>query len=67
MIRERVTAGMKRAKEKGTRSGKAIGRAIPDHTRNAIRSAYMGGGRGLRGVAKQFGVGVETVRRCLSG
>jgi DNA invertase Pin-like site-specific DNA recombinase len=66
MIRERVTAGMARAKEKGTRSGKAIGRpAIPDHTRNAIRGAYMGGGRGLRGVAKQFGVGVETVRRVI--
>jgi DNA invertase Pin-like site-specific DNA recombinase len=67
MIRERVTAGMARAKEKGTRSGKAIGRpAIPDHTRIAIRQAYMAGGRGLRGVADQYGVGGETVRRCLS-
>ena len=57
-----------RAKEKGTRSVKAIGRpAIPDSTRNAIRTAYMGGGIGLRGVAEKFGVGVETVRRCLFG
>jgi DNA invertase Pin-like site-specific DNA recombinase len=66
MIRERVTAGMKRAAEKGTRSGKAIGRPrIAESRRTAIRQAYMAaGGKGLREVAKQFGVGVETVRRC---
>ena len=65
MIRERVTAGMKRAAEKGTRSGKAIGRPrIPEIRRIAIRAAYMAaGGKGLRAVAKQFNVGVETVRR----
>ena len=68
MIRERVTAGMKRAKEKGTKSGKAIGRpAIPDHTRNAIRDTYNGSGKGLREVARQFNVGIETVRRCSLG
>ena len=68
MIRERVLAGMKRAKEKGTRSSKAIGRpAIPEIRRTAIRQAYMAaGGKGLRSVAEQFGVGVETVRRCLT-
>ena len=31
----------------------------------AIRAAYEAGGVGLRAVAAQFGVGVETVRRCL--
>jgi len=66
IIRERVTAGMVRAKEKGTKSGKAIGRpAIPEHTRAAIRAAYMAGGVGMRGVAEKFDVGIETVRRCL--
>ena len=59
---ERVVAGMRRAKAKG----KAIGRpAIPSAKRLAIRKAYMAGGVGLRTVARKFGVGVETVRRCL--
>jgi DNA invertase Pin-like site-specific DNA recombinase len=62
IIRERVVAGMRRAKAKG----KAIGRpAIPSAKRLAIRKAYMAGGVGLRTVARKFGVGVETVRRCL--
>jgi DNA invertase Pin-like site-specific DNA recombinase len=67
MIRERVTAGMKRAKAKGTRSGRPIGRpSIPSHKRREICASYQAGGKGLRAVAKQFGVGVETVRRCVS-
>ena len=67
MIQKRVRAGMARAAAKGTKSGKAIGRpAIPSATRTAIRHAYMAGDVGLRSVAQQFGVGVETVRRCLS-
>jgi DNA invertase Pin-like site-specific DNA recombinase len=66
IIRERVVSGMARAKEKGTKSGKAIGRpGIPKGTRQAIRDAYMAGGVGMRGVAQQFGVSAETVRRCL--
>jgi len=66
VIKDRVKAGMTRAKERGTRSGKSIGRPrIDDHTRRAIRAAYMAGGIGFRDVADQFGVGTETVRRCL--
>jgi DNA invertase Pin-like site-specific DNA recombinase len=66
MIRERVTAGMKRAKERGTKTGKAIGRPkIAETTRNAIRDAYNAKGKGLRAVAEQFRVSNETVRRCL--
>ena len=66
VIRERVLAGMARAKAQGTKSGKAIGRpALPEGIRQAIRGAYKAGGIGLRGVAKQYGVSVETVRRCL--
>jgi hypothetical protein len=30
------------------------------------RDAYNARGKGLREVARQFGVGVETVRRCLT-
>jgi hypothetical protein len=53
--------------KRGTRSGKAIGRpAIPETIRIAIRDAYNARGKGLREVARQFGVGVETVRRCLT-
>jgi DNA invertase Pin-like site-specific DNA recombinase len=65
MIRERVTAGMKRAQVKGTRSGKAIGRPrIASHTRTAIRNAYKVDGKSLRKVATQYDVSTETVRRC---
>jgi DNA invertase Pin-like site-specific DNA recombinase len=66
IIQERVRAGMQRAKDKGTKSGKPIGRpAIDSKTRTAIAQAYKKE-KSLRVVAKQFGVGVETVRRCLS-
>ncbi len=67
MIRERVLSGMARAKEKGTKSGKAIGRPRLDpDRREAIRNAYRAGGIGLRKVARRYGVSVETVRRILS-
>jgi DNA invertase Pin-like site-specific DNA recombinase len=67
IIRERVKSGMERAKVKGTRSGKAIGRPRLDPTRReGIRAAYQAGGIGMRGVARQYGVSTETVRRCLA-
>ena len=66
LIQERVRAGMVRARVKGTRSGKPIGRpAIHPARCAAIRAAYEAGGVDLRAVAAQFGVGVETVRRCV--
>jgi len=67
MIAERVRTGMARAKERGTKSGKAIGRPpIPEHTRAAVRAAYHASGASLRALAKQFRIGVETARRCLA-
>ena len=67
MIVERVRSGMARAKEKGTKSGKSIGRPkLAAPIREQIRLAYEAGGVGLRGVARQFNVSVETVRRCLA-
>jgi DNA invertase Pin-like site-specific DNA recombinase len=66
IIRERVLAGIHRAKERGTKSGKPIGRpALDPKTRAAIAQAYKKQ-KSLRSVAKQFDVGVETVRRCLT-
>jgi DNA invertase Pin-like site-specific DNA recombinase len=68
MIAERVRAGMARAKERGTKSGKPIGRpAVPEAKRIAIRDAYMVRGLSLRALATKFAVGHETVRRCLRG
>jgi DNA invertase Pin-like site-specific DNA recombinase len=65
IIQERVRAGMARAKAKGTKSGKAIGRpAIAPAKRAAIREAY--GEFSLRGVADKYHVGVETVRRIIA-
>jgi DNA invertase Pin-like site-specific DNA recombinase len=62
LIVERVKAGLKRARERGTKSGKAIGRPqIAAAKRAAIREAYQAS-RGLRRVAAQFGVSRETVR-----
>jgi DNA invertase Pin-like site-specific DNA recombinase len=64
VIRERVLAGMARAKVQGTKSGKAIGRpALDARTRVAIRTAYQADGASLRSVAKMFRCGPETVRR----
>jgi DNA invertase Pin-like site-specific DNA recombinase len=67
IIRERVVAGMTRAKARGTRSGKAIGRpAIPKRTRAAVLAAYRAGGVGVRVIARRFGVGHGTVHRILA-
>jgi DNA invertase Pin-like site-specific DNA recombinase len=66
MIAERVRSGMARARERGTKSGKAIGRPkIAAPIRDQIRAMYRAGGTSLRKLAKQFNIGVETVRRCL--
>jgi DNA invertase Pin-like site-specific DNA recombinase len=67
MIRERIAAGRARARTKGTKSGKAIGRPPVDPLLcRKIRDAYAKRGGGLRPIAKQFGVAVETVRKCLA-
>jgi DNA invertase Pin-like site-specific DNA recombinase len=66
VIRERVIAGMTRARETGTKSGKAIGRpSLDPRTQAAIRAAYQADGASLRSVAKMFRCSAETVRRYL--
>ncbi len=66
MIVDRVRSGLAKAKAKGTRSGKAIGRPrVPEHIRQQIRAAYSAGGVGMRALAKRHGVSVGTVQSCL--
>lgn len=65
IIRERVKSGMARARAKGTRSGKAIGRpALDPSRREAIRQSRLVEKLSLRDAAARFGVSTETVRRC---
>jgi DNA invertase Pin-like site-specific DNA recombinase len=63
MICARVNAGLARAKQEGTRSGKPIGRPkVPAATEAAIRERLTAGAGMLR-VAREVGVGCGTVQR----
>lgn len=67
MIRERVRAGVARAKRKGTKSGRPIGRPKLDPKREqAIRDA-LATGTGILKVARAIGVGTGTVARIAEG
>ncbi len=62
MIKERIHAGLARAKEHGTKSGNPIGRPrIPDKTLAAIHAARAQG-KGIKRIARDLGVGVGTVQ-----
>jgi DNA invertase Pin-like site-specific DNA recombinase len=63
MIRERVNAGLARARANGVRLGRP---RVPADVEAAIRDA-LGTGMGIRKVAAQLGVGTSTVRRVKSG
>ena len=64
MIRERVLAGMARASESGTKSGKAIGRPrIAADTEAEIRSALQRGDMDMRKIARHLDVATGTVQR----
>lgn len=66
MIQERVRAGMARAKEKGTKSGRPIGRPrIAAGIESAIRRERRKG-RGMIKIAREVGVGVSVVQRILA-
>jgi DNA invertase Pin-like site-specific DNA recombinase len=63
MIRDRVRAGVARAKKNGTKSGKSIGRPkISQKIESAIRNELRSG-RGILAVARALGVGTGTVGR----
>jgi DNA invertase Pin-like site-specific DNA recombinase len=63
IIQERIRAGIARARQKGTRSGKPFGRPrISDKKEAAVR-ALLAAGHGIRKAARLAGVGNETVSR----
>jgi DNA invertase Pin-like site-specific DNA recombinase len=64
MIQERVRAGLRRAAEQGTRSGKPCGRPkIEATTEAAIKAALAKGDKGMRKIANELGVATGTVQR----
>ena len=65
IIKERIHAGLERARKQGTRSGKPIGRPrVQTKVERDIRR-LKAKGVGKRKIAKQLGVGVSTVMRVL--
>jgi DNA invertase Pin-like site-specific DNA recombinase len=63
MIRERVKAGMARARISGTKTGKAIGRpAVAGRTRDEVR-ALLYAGHSEREVSRLLGIGKGTIHR----
>lgn len=63
MIQERVKAGMQRAQEHGTKSGKPIGRPpLSDRLKDRIRAALEAGG-GIRPTARALNTSIATVQR----
>jgi len=63
MIRERVRAGVARAKRRGTKSGRPIGRPKLDGKREAAVRAALTSGTGILKVATTLGIGTGTVSR----
>jgi DNA invertase Pin-like site-specific DNA recombinase len=63
MIRERVMAGLARARRKGTRSGKAIGRPKVEPKLEERIRAGLAKGTGILKLAKELGVGTSVVQR----
>ena len=65
MIRERVMAGLARAKAEGTRFGRP--RTVADDAAKvrAIRAARAAG-KSIRAIAREHGVGIGTVSRLTS-
>jgi len=63
MIRERVLAGMARARISGTKSGRAIGRPpVTDDTKEAIQTLLQAG-QSERAIVQQLGVSKGSIGR----
>jgi DNA invertase Pin-like site-specific DNA recombinase len=68
LIRERVSAGLQRARLRGTRSGLAIGRPRLHHVNGgALRALMTSEGLSLRGAARRLGVSPHAARRAVMG
>ena len=65
LIRDRVLAGLRRARLTGTRSGKRIGRPREQHVALERARALLASGRSLRAVARELGVHPTAVSRAL--
>ena len=66
MIRERVHAGLARARKHGTKSGRPVGRPkVSDRKHRAILAARSSG-KGINKIATELGVGSSTVRRVIA-
>jgi DNA invertase Pin-like site-specific DNA recombinase len=63
IIQERIHAGLARAREKGTKSGKPIGRARIDATKEAAIRAALASGKGILKTARGCGTGSSVVQR----
>jgi DNA invertase Pin-like site-specific DNA recombinase len=68
IIRERVRAGIERAKASGTKSGRRFGRpALKDGSKGIAKiaaiEAELAAGKGIRRIARDLGAGVGTVLR----
>jgi DNA invertase Pin-like site-specific DNA recombinase len=64
LIRERVMAGLARARKQGTKSGRSFGRPRIDAAmEGAIRAALVKGDKGMRKIAVELGVATGTVQR----
>jgi hypothetical protein len=61
IIRERVCAGLEKARAKGKRLGRPM---VPRSVERSIRTARAAG-KGQLAIARELGVGVSTVRRVL--
>jgi DNA invertase Pin-like site-specific DNA recombinase len=63
IIRERVRAGIARARVKGTKSGKPFGRPRIPAAKEATVRRLLSAGNGIRKAARLAGVGNETAAR----
>jgi len=66
IIKERIAAGLARAKEQGTKSGRPVGRPRVDKKieRKIIKARAQG--LGVNKIARELGVGSGTVRRVVA-
>jgi DNA invertase Pin-like site-specific DNA recombinase len=66
MIRERVTAGLARARKQDTRSGKPTGRPRNCSTRTAPGHITQASGTGLPRIGRELRIGTWTVQRIIA-
>jgi DNA invertase Pin-like site-specific DNA recombinase len=63
IIQERINAGIARARIIGTKSGKPIGRAKIDATKEAAIRTALASGKGILKTARECGTGSSVVQR----